>query len=66
MANNLKDGDEGEFEIVEGSITYKLRYKLHKSRLTIEDMDGNTVSIDKRKGRIAIDRHNTNVDWHRE
>ena len=66
MKKDLSVGDEGNFRIVEGSNEYDLKYKMHKSRLTIFDYEGNVVSIDKRKGKIAIDRHGTNVDWHRE
>ena len=63
---DLVENDEGYFDIIEGDTKYKLKYKLHKSRLTIYDTEGNMVSIDKRRGRIAIDRHGTKVDWHRE
>jgi len=64
---NLVEGDEGSFEITEhGSKVYKMRYKLLKTSLNVYDEDGNFISIDKRKGRIVINRHKTNVDWHRE
>lgn len=66
MERNLTIRDKGHFEITEGNKRYRLSYELFKSRLTVEDEEGNKVSIDKRNGRIVIDRHNTNVDWHRE
>lgn len=65
MKKDLFEGDEGDFEIIEGNTKYRLHYVLHKSRLSIRDANGNLVSIDKRKGRIVIQRRG-NVGWHRE
>lgn len=66
MIKNLFKGDEGKFKIVEaGDMPYNLTYKLYKSRLTISDDEDNSISIDKRNGRIAIQRRG-NVEWHRE
>jgi hypothetical protein len=68
MIKDLDTDDEGSFEITEGNTKYKMRYKLFKSSLTVYDMEGNLISIDKRKGRIVINRHGRSktVDWHRE
>ena len=66
MKKDLSIGDEGNFHLVEGKNEYDLRYEMHKSRLTIFDYEGNIISIDKRKGRIVVDRHGTKVYWHRE
>jgi len=55
-----------DIEIVEaGNVRYTLHLKLVKSRLIIQDGEGNRIAVDKRKGRIAIERRG-NVDWHRE
>lgn len=63
---DLKQGDQGNFVIIEsGSQVFPMKYTLHKTRLTIEDEDGNKIAIDKRKGRIVIQRWG-DVDWHRK
>lgn len=56
---------EREIEITEGNREYSLTLKLFKSRLVIEDGEGNKVAIDKRDNWIKIERWG-NVDWHRE
>lgn len=57
---------EKDFEITEaGDKAYPMHMTLFKSRLVIEDEDGNKVAVDKRKGRIALQKWG-NVRWHRE
>ncbi|MGD0977878.1 MAG: hypothetical protein ABR962_01925 [Candidatus Bathyarchaeia archaeon] len=52
-------------EIVEGDKKYTLKLELFKSRLNIEDEEGNKIAVDKRDGCIKIERWG-NVEWHRE
>lgn len=52
-------------EITEGAKTYALKLTLFKSRLNIEDEEGNKIAVDKRDGKIRIEKWG-NVDWHRE
>lgn len=54
-----------EITITEGNKDYPLSVKLFKSRIVIEDKEGNKVAIDKRDNWIKIERWG-NVDWHRE
>jgi hypothetical protein len=55
-----------KFTIIEaGDKKFPMTANLYKSRLVIEDEDGNSVAVDKREGRIALER-NGNVEWHRE
>lgn len=56
---------EKEITITEGNKGYPLSVKLFKSRIVIEDKEGNKVAIDKRDNWIKIERWG-NVDWHRE
>ena len=56
---------ERGIDITEGDKEYPLTLKLFKSRLVIEDNEGNKVAIDKRDNWIKIERWG-NVDWHRE
>ncbi|MGB8216180.1 MAG: hypothetical protein WCE94_02670 [Candidatus Methanoperedens sp.] len=56
---------EKEITITEGNKDYPLSVKLFKSRIVIEDKEGNKVAIDKRDNRIKVERWG-NVDWHRE
>lgn len=64
---DLGEGDFGEFIITKGKKQFELEYKLNKGRLTIWDKDNNEnrVSLDMRKGKIAIDRDG-DVYFHRE
>jgi hypothetical protein len=53
-----------DIEITEGSKTYRLHLTLFKSRLNIEDEEGNKVAVDKRDGKIKIEPWG-NVEFHR-
>jgi hypothetical protein len=54
-----------KFDIVEaGDHHYPMEAILYQSRLVIKDDEGNRIAIDKRNGRIAIERSG-NVNWHR-
>ncbi len=53
-----------DIEITEGSKTYKLHLTLFKSRLNIEDEEGNKIAVDKRDGKIVLEPWG-NVDFHR-
>ncbi|MDH5782475.1 MAG: hypothetical protein OEZ35_02230 [Candidatus Bathyarchaeota archaeon] len=55
---------EWKFSIIEGKKKYKLTAKLFKSRLDIEDEDGNKIAVDKREKKIRIQKWG-DVDWHR-
>ena len=55
---------ELKFSIIEGNTKYNLAAKLYKSRLTIEDEEGNKIAVDKRKNKIRIEKWG-DVDWHR-
>ncbi|MCZ7382718.1 MAG: hypothetical protein O8C64_14250 [Candidatus Methanoperedens sp.] len=55
---------EKEITITEGSKDYPLILKLFKSRLVVEDKEGNRIAIDKRDNWIKIEKSG-NVDWHR-
>jgi len=44
---------------------YNLTLTHFKSRLNIEDEEGNKIAVDKRDGCIKIEKWG-NVDWHRE
>jgi len=54
-----------QVDITEANIKYALTLKLFKSRLNIEGGEGNKTAVDKRDGRIRIERWG-NVDWRRE
>jgi len=54
-----------QIDITEGDKEYILTLKLYKSRLVIEDKEGNKIAVDKRDDWIKIERWG-NVDWHRE
>lgn len=54
-----------QVDIIEGNKEYTLTLKLYKSRLNIEDEEGNKIAVDKRNGCIKIERWG-NVEWHRE
>jgi hypothetical protein len=56
---------EKDVEITEASKTYKLHLTLFKSRLNVEDTEGNKIAIDKRDGKIAIQKWG-NVEFHRD
>jgi len=56
---------EWKVKITEGGKSYTLTLKLFKSRLNIEDEDGNRIAVDKRDNWIKIERWG-NVNWHRE
>ena len=55
---------EWKFSIIEGGKKYNLTAKLFKSRLNIEDEDGNKIAVDKREKKIRIQKWG-DVDWHR-
>lgn len=57
--------DTWRVAITEGNKKYSLTLTLFKSRLNIEDEEGNKIAVDKRDGCIKIERWG-NVDWHRE
>ncbi len=57
--------DEREIKLIEGKKEYLLKETVFKSRIVIEDTEGNRVAIDKRDGWIKVERRG-NVDWHRE
>lgn len=57
--------DTWRVNIIEGGKKYILTLKLYKSRLDIEDEEGNKIAVDKRDDWIKIQRWG-NVDWHRE
>jgi len=54
-----------QVDIIEGGKKYILTLKLFKSRLDIEDEEGNKIAVDKRDNWIKIQRWG-NVEWHRE
>lgn len=54
-----------QVNIIEGGKEYTLILKLYKSRLNIEDKEGNKIAVDKRDGCIKIEKWG-DVDWHRE
>jgi len=54
-----------DIEITEGNKTYKLHLTLFKSRLDIEDEQGNKIAVDKRDRKIVIEPWG-NVEFHRE
>jgi hypothetical protein len=54
-----------DIEIIEGSKSYKLHLTLFKSRLDIEDDEGNKIAVDKRDDAIKIEPWG-NVKFHRE
>lgn len=59
-------GWEKDIEIIEArDKMFPLHLTLFKSRLVVEDNEGNRIAVDKRQGRIAIERRGK-VDWHRE
>jgi hypothetical protein len=60
-----KIGDKWIVTINEGGIDYNLIIRLYKSRLNIEDEEGNKIAVDKRRGKIKIQKWG-NVEWHRE
>ena len=57
---------EWKFSITEGGKKYNLTAKLYKSRLDVEDEEGNKLAIDKRDGAIKIERLHGTIEWHRE
>lgn len=58
---------EWDVEIVEGSKPYTLHLKLFKSRLNILDDEGNGIAVDKRDGKIKIERlGKEKVEFHKE
>lgn len=67
MSNNFPDypNVKIETEIVEGDINYPLTIERKKSRVVVYDEQGNRAAIDKRKGKIRIERTG-DVEWHRE
>jgi hypothetical protein len=56
--------NEWDIEITEGDKPYTLHLQLFKSRLNIDDGQGNKIAIDKRDNAIKIQRWG-NVEWHR-
>jgi hypothetical protein len=54
-----------DVQIVEKGKPFALRLTLFKSRLVVSDAEDNWIAVDKRKGRMAIERRG-NVDWHLE
>jgi len=57
--------DERDVKIIEGNKEYTLKETVYKSRIVIKDEDGNRVAIDKRKGKIKVERRGK-VEWHKE
>ena len=56
---------EWDVQIDEGGALYDLHLKLYKSTLKISDDEGNTINVDKRKGKILIE-HWGKVEFHHE
>jgi hypothetical protein len=56
---------EKDIDITEGGKTYKLHLTLFKSRLNIEDTEGNKIAVDKRDDKIVIEPWGM-VEFHRQ